>query len=177
MSRSTTSHFNIKADLDKLDQHSAAFMSTMIMKDLQEGLQDHSLNHTQKKFLKSVITQGTMKFYLFPSFNPAEPSIGVASKNLKAIMHVAFHTTDKKFLKFYDSPYIIDLLHIHSFQKGEGRKLMAAFKELQKATNVPGSLWTESEKNVDYFKQFGFENLGRLGSDGEFLMMLPKDAK
>lgn len=74
-----------------------------------------------------------MKFYLASALNPAEPSVGLVSKNLKSIMYVALNTTGKKFLKFYNSPYVLELLHIHSFQKGEGRKLIVAFIELQKS--------------------------------------------
>lgn len=174
MSHTDESRIAVKTFLDMMNYQTANLMSTMQTDNLQQGLQDNSLNSIQKTFIKSLIKQGIMKFYLAPSLNPAEPSVGLVSKNLKAIMYVALNTTDKKHLKVYDSPYVLDLLHIHSFQKGEGRKLMEAFKEIHKETDVPGSLWTESTENVGYFKQFGFEDLGRIGKENEFLMKLPK---
>lgn len=117
--------------------------------------------------------QGEQNFYIVPTFNPNEPSVGLMSKNLNAVMFVALNRTDKRFLEHYDSPQIVDLLHIHSYRKGEGEKLMEAFLQIQGNLNIPGSLWTEASTTMNYFEKYGFENLGKLGSNSEFLMKLP----
>src|SRR5690606_2314274 len=104
---------------------------------------------------------------------PGEPGVGLISRNTKAIMCIALNTTNKKYLQYYNSKYILDLLHIHSFRKGEGKKLMEAFLRIRRNLNIPGSLWTESSENVKYFEKYGFINLGRLGDSSEFLLKLP----
>ncbi|MGV3466870.1 MAG: hypothetical protein ACO1OT_16460, partial [Heyndrickxia sp.] len=111
MSHTSLSHINVKDILNELDDNSANLISTMTIHNLQQQLQNSLLNEYETKFIKSIIKLGTMKFYLVPSINPAEPSIDIISKNLKAAMYVALHTTHE-FYEFYNSPWILDLLHI-----------------------------------------------------------------
>lgn len=171
MSHASISHFMVKPFLDQLTKKTGNEISTMMMNKLKEELRKTS--NIQAQYIKEIINQGNFKFFIVPSLNPSEPSIGLVSKNLKSIMFLALNTTDKKFLKYYNSPFILDLLHIHSFQKGEGRKLMEAFLQIHRNLNIPGSLWTETSENVSYFEKYGFECLGKLGANSDYLMKLP----
>lgn len=130
MSHASISHSMVKPFLDQLTIRAGNEISTMMMNKLKEELRKTS--NIQAKFIKEIMNQGNLEFFIVPGLNPSEPSIGLVSKNLKSIMSLALNTTDKKFLKYYNSPFILDLLHIHSFQKGEGRKLMEAFLQSPK---------------------------------------------
>jgi len=173
MYHTSSSHFNGKAFLARFTLKEASEVSNSTLNNLKTELSKKETPEDGAKFLKAIMNQGVMKFFIVPNLNPNEPSIGLMSKNLKSIMFVALNTTDKKFLKQYNSPFILDLLHIHSYQKGEGKKLMEAFLQIHRSLNIPGSLWTEVSENVSYFERFGFENLGKLGKNSEFLMKLP----
>ena len=50
---------------------------------------------------------------------------------------------------------------------------MEAFLQIHRNLNIPGSLWTETSENVSYFEKYGFECLGKLGANSEYLMKLP----
>jgi len=108
----------------------------------------------------------------FVSSSPFARSIGVMSMNLKAVMVIALRTTSR-FQERYGSAYTLELVHLHSFQKGEGKKLMEAFLSIQQDLDVPGSVWVEEIETVSYYEQFGFRNVGQLGSNEEFLMIVP----
>ena len=172
MLQASISHFNSKYILEQLNESDAKEITDYTIEALKERLKEKTISSHEKKFIESLIKLGEETLYLFFSFNPAEPGIYLVSKNLKGVMCVALNTTDKKFIKYFNSPLVLDLLHIHSFKKGEGTHLIGWYKKLQEDLNIPGSLWTEIENNVEYFKRFGFESLGNLGSNGEYLMKL-----
>lgn len=171
MSHTKASHKILKDLLDHLNMNSAQMLTAKTLKSLHEQIQRKTTTPLERKFISGLIKLGTIKYFLIP--DPFENSICIVSKNLNALMSVALHTTDRSFLNLYKSAFILDLLHIHSYQKGEGKKLIEEFKTFQQELNIPGSLWTEVDENVHYFKQYGFENLGKLGSNGEYLMKLP----
>lgn len=173
MSQASTSHARFKTVLKGLTRDKADEITNVMMTEFKKTLSTKKISVLEANFIKEIMKQGEQNFYIVPTFNPNEPSVGLMSKNLNAVMFVALNRTDKRFLKHYDSPQIVDLLHIHSYRKGEGEKLMEAFLQIQGNLNIPGSLWTEASKTMNYFEKYGFENLGKLGSNSEFLMKLP----
>lgn len=175
MSHTSSSRSNIKSLLAQFNTKRASELSNIMINNLKRELSKKETSVINANFIREIMNQGAMKFFIVPTTNLNEPSIGVMSKNLKSIMYINLNTTHKKFLEHYNSPYILDLLHIHSFHKGEGGRLMEAFLQIQKNLNIPGSLWTESIENVSYFEKFGFVNLGKLGDNSEFLMKLPAE--
>ncbi|MFJ7736270.1 hypothetical protein ACIQ2D_07970 [Lysinibacillus sp. NPDC097287] len=177
MSHTAVQHLYFKKFLGNLNTTSAHSRSMKLIGAFQFDMQNPKLEKLKKKFIKSLFKQAPKKFFLHPTENENEPSIYLVSKSLKSVMAIAMDTTNKKHLSLYNSPYILHLRHIHSYRKGEGRELMQAYKEIQKELNIPGALYAESEELVDYYKQFGFENLGKLGDSGEFLMKLPVGTK
>jgi hypothetical protein len=56
-------------------------------------------------------------------------------------------------------------------QKGEGYKMMQKVIDLAKNIHSPICLWTDSEKNVQYFERYGFKNHGKLGENDDYMMV------
>lgn len=173
MSQAATSHSSFKTILKGLTQVKAVEITNVMMTEFKKAISTKKTPVLETNFIKEIMKQGEQNFFIVPTFIPNEPSVGLMSKNLNAVMHVALNRTDKKFLKHYDSPQILDLLHLHSYRKGEGKKLMEAFLHIQGNLHIPGSLWTETIETMNYFEKYGFENLGELGDSSEFLMKLP----
>lgn len=155
--------------LSKMDEE----IAIQITKNTIKNIKNTQYNNLESKFIDLLTQRAGKDYYIIPTIDPNEQSIGIISPNLKAIMYVATNTTRKDLLEIYNTPVVLELLHIHSFEKGSGKILMEIYVELQKALNISGSLWTESIENVRYFQNYGFENLGSLGFNKEFLMKLP----
>ncbi|MFF2092953.1 hypothetical protein [Paenibacillus sp. NPDC058174] len=173
MSYALATHSMLNEVMKKLNPILLNQISNQTMNSLKEKISKDK-NSFDIKFITEILKQGKQGSFIVPNIAvPGEPGIGIISENINAIMCLALNTTDKKFLRHYNSKYILDLLHIHSFRKGEGKKLMETFLYIQSNLNIPGSLWTESIDNVKYFEKYGFINLGRLGKSSEFLMKLP----
>lgn len=51
------------------------------------------------------------------------------------IMFLALNAANEKFLRLYDYPSVLELLHIHSLQKGEVSSLTEVFKKIYVASN------------------------------------------
>ncbi|MGG4145717.1 hypothetical protein ABEW34_21710 [Paenibacillus algorifonticola] len=152
-----------------------------LLNELKGSLSTDSQLINRNKYFKEIIKHGGKEFFLIKGikhFPYIGPSIILVPKNKKAIMFLALNSTKQKFLDLYDSPEIISLLHIHSYKKGEGKKLMEVFLQIQRSLDIPGSLYTESIELVDYYKKYGFINLGKLGRNtwgirSQYLMKLP----
>ena len=174
MSHKSLLHSQSKALLEELNKTSAISISLNMLKNLDQQFYKEKLTAEERMFNSALIQHGTINSYIVPGLNSFESSIGVVSLNLTSIMFLALKATNKKFLSLYDYPFVLELQHIYSMQKSEVSSLIEVFKKVQKRVNVPGALSTESEQNVDFFKRFGFDNLGLLGDNGEFLLMLPR---
>lgn len=126
-----------------------------------------------KKFLREMIIQGQRNYFLVNGAKFNIPAVGLVSKSLKAVMFLSFNITDSKFIDLFKSDDVLQLRHIHSFEKGQGKELMNDFLQIHKTLNTPGSLFTETAKLVSYYEEFGFINSGKRGDNSEYLMKLP----
>lgn len=69
---------------------------------------------------------------------------------------------------YNDTPILLELLEIHSLQKGEGYKLMKQVIAIGKCLNIPITLWAETNENMLYFTRYSFTNLSKV--ENEYLM-------
>ncbi|MFP7200194.1 hypothetical protein SFC08_04390 [Lysinibacillus halotolerans] len=123
------------------------------------------------EYLKWIVEQSKSNFYL--GIRGSE--ITLIKRNFKGALTIGYNTPRDDLKHFYNGyDYIIELLNIHSFKKGEGYKMMKLLIELSKKAQSPISLYTETEVNVKYFERYGFVNIGRMGINNEYLMILNK---
>lgn len=122
------------------------------------------------EFLKLLLVEGRSNYYL--QFNDEQKAFILLKRNLKGMMIIG-HNTPLSIIgeHFSGVPKVLELIQIHSVQKGEGRKMLKTLIKLAKALNLDIVLWAETEKNTKYFESYGFENLGSLGDKEENLMV------
>lgn len=99
-------------------------------------------------------------------------------KNRKAVMSVRFpfpHDEIKHLFPKGNKQRAIELDQLHSFQKGEGIKLLKKVIGFSERIGRPILLWTETDRASNYFRNFGFKDKGLIGIDGERLLIrVPK---
>lgn len=156
---------------DKNHQKLIINNSKLDVDDMISSIKSMGLNESEKKFLKLVVEEARSNFYM--EFNQDDIAFILIKRNFKGFIRIA-HNRPKQELKDYynGSEYIIDLLNIHSYEKGEGYKMMKRVLRFGKELKLPIHLWTEDIKNVLYFEKYGFKNVGQLGENKEYLMIL-----
>lgn len=178
MSHTSRMHSYYNSFLARINLEKANRKSIRMERILRIKLRIFSSSRTtsvEAIYFQEILKQTDSLFFV--SNSPFARSIGLMSKNLKAIMYLALRTTNTKYLEYYNFPFVLELIHLHSFKKGEGRKLMEAFLKIQRNLKIPGSLWVETSEIVSYYEKYGFKNLGKLGSNSEFLMILPVETE
>lgn len=125
----------------------------------------------EKAFLSAILVEARSNFFM--QFNEKKRVFLLYKRNFKGLMIIG-HNTPRTNLKGYFNghEFVLELVIIHSSQKGEGHKMIKRLLYLKKILKLPIVLWTESEKNVLYFEKYGFKNKGKLGDNNEFLMVL-----
>lgn len=149
--------------LEKKSQNSRNFIKMVLR---ENGV-------TNKKiifYLKWVLEMSEKKFYL------SSPSAGVfflISQDLKSGVTFRFCTSlteaTKKILKVYNE--CIEIIDLHSIEKGNGSKIINEFIVLSKNIQLPLALYAETDELVKYYQQFDFVNHGKHGENNEFLML------
>lgn len=132
---------------------------------------DDGLNSEKDKaFVKAILIEARSNYYMV--FNADKKAFILTKRNFKGAMIIG-HYTPVGILKDYFNGYekVIELVHIHSAQKGEGHKMMKNILKLKKELKIPIMLWAETDDNAHYFEKYGFKNYGRLGEIGEYLMI------
>lgn len=143
----------------------------MDIEDIIYSIENMSLNESEKKFLKLIVEEAKSNFYM--EFNQEDIAFLLIKRNFKGFIRIAHNKPKEESRDYYNgSEYIIDLLNIHSYKKGEGHKMMKRVLRFGKELKLPIHLWTETKENVLYFEKYGFKNLGQLGDSGEYLMVL-----
>ena len=67
--------------------------------------------------------------------------------------------------------FVIEVLNIHSLQKGEGYKVMQMVIDLSNQLQSPICLMVETEQHQKYFERYGFKNLVALEKENEYTMI------
>lgn len=145
--------------------------SKLDVEDILYSIKNMNLLESEKKFLNLLIEEARSNFYM--EYNEVDKAFFLIKRNFKGFIKIAHYKPNEKFKDYYNgSEYIIDLLNIHSYEKGEGHKMMKRVLRIGKELKLPLHLLTETKDNVLYFENHGFKNLGQLGDSEEFLMVL-----
>ncbi|WP_251517731.1 hypothetical protein [Staphylococcus sp. Marseille-Q6910] len=93
------------------------------------------------------------------------------TKDFKGSIKFSIRKPNPKLIEHYNSAWIIEIDNLNSLKKGYGKLLLSEILSIATSINAEVSLWTEYKKNTKYFKQYGFESLGKLGHANENLMI------
>jgi len=122
-------------------------------------------------FVKAILIEARSNYYMI--YNSDSKAFILTKRNFKGVMIIG-HYTPVEILKDYFKGYekVIELVHIHSAKKGEGRKMMKTILKFKKDLEIPIMLWAETDDNAHYFENYGFKNYGRKGNEDEHLLIL-----
>lgn len=122
------------------------------------------------QYLKWVLKQTEINFYL--AILPQGRGLILFKQNLKAALVIGFNRPQEEIKPFVPGhDFVLEILNLHSIQKGEGYKIMQKVMDLAKQIDSPICLWTDAEKNVHYFERYGFKNHGKIGESTEWMML------
>lgn len=142
----------------------------ILMAELSAMEKDKNADEKAKRYLKWVAKQTEFNFYL--ALLPKGNGLILLKQNLKATLVLGFNRPNERLKQFFEGHnLILELLNIHSMQKGEGYKVMQKVIDLSKKIDSPICLWAETEEVVQYFERYGFENYGKLEGNNEFMMV------
>ena len=134
---------------------------------------DQKADEKAKQYLKWILKQTEFNFYL--SILPQGQGLVLLKQNLKAVLVIGFnrpHQDLKPFVEGHD--FVIEVLNIHSLQKGEGYKVMQKVIDLSNQLQTPICLMVETEEHQKYFERYGFKNLVALEKENEYTMIFQK---
>lgn len=161
--------FDTISDFNK--QKQIIEISKFDVEDILFSIKNMGLNESEKNFLKLILEEARSNFYM--EFIKADIAFLLIKRNFKGFIRIAHNKPKEESKDYYNgAEYIIDLLNIHSYEKGEGHKMMKRVLRLGKELKLPIPLWTETKENVLYFENYGFKNVGQLGDNKEYLMIL-----
>lgn len=147
-----------------------------LMTEIAALEKDKNANEKVKQYLKWVLKQTEFNFYL--AILPQGRGLILYKQNLKAALVIGLNRPHEEVKPFFPGhEFVLEILNIHSLQKGEGYKMMKKVMELAEQTQLPICLWTDSEKNVQYFERYGFKNCGKIGESTEWMMVFEHEKK
>ncbi|WP_059043925.1 hypothetical protein [Paenibacillus rubinfantis] len=145
--------------------------SDMVRKNLKgilKGFGDK--NSKQKTYLSWILEMSEKDFYLL---SPAQGQFFLMNRKLNSAVLFRYCTTiteeTKRILK--DCDECIEIIELHSTERGQGTRIMSDFIHLSQITQLPLALYAETIELTHYYEKFNFVNHGKLGSNKEFLML------
>ncbi|MDS3867941.1 hypothetical protein RJB92_07060 [Staphylococcus hominis] len=125
---------------------------------------------THKIFIQEVILLNK-KYYLY-CFGG---DISLITKDFKALIKFNIRRPNPLLSQYFKSGWIIEIDNLNSLKKGHGKMLLKDILAISTKLNLESCLWTESEKNTEYFRKYKFESIGKVGKDNEDLMIRRKE--
>ena len=120
----------------------------------------------QQSFLKEIMWSTNKGVYLAKLGN----GMILYTKDFKGAIAFNLKIAGTIQKKLIEEKWIIEVDELHSYQKGKGKFLLNLILNVSNNIGVPVTLWTETKDNVEYFKKYDFVNLGKRGTNGEYLM-------
>lgn len=137
--------------------------------------ENFALNNVVRSYLKWIIEMTEKGYYVSI---PSPGAFLLINSDIKSAVTFRYCTTiteaTKRILKVYNE--CIEIIELHSIEKGQGSKIMNEFIALSHKIQLPLALYTETEELVRYYQKYDFHNHGKLGSNNEFLMLRIPDS-
>ncbi|MCT2210435.1 hypothetical protein M3D73_02635 [Staphylococcus epidermidis] len=123
-----------------------------------------------KTFIQEVILLN--KKYYFYCFGG---DISLITKDFKALIKFNIRKPNPLLKQYFNSEWIIEVDNLNSLKKGHGKMLLKDILAISTKLKLEACLWSESEKNTEYFRKYKFESIGKVGKDNENLMIRRKE--
>ncbi|GLI09661.1 hypothetical protein YDYSG_56930 [Paenibacillus tyrfis] len=171
MNQSELAHKAFLELVKNFDIEHAKIGSTNTRNSLKYLLENNLVdNKKQKLYLRWLLKMSGKEFYLFQR---ADGVFMLLNQDLKSAATCRYCTSIKKATKSILKNYneLIEIVDLHSIEKGHGSKIMDEFITLSREIELPLSLYSETKQLVEYYQQFDFVNYGKHGVNKEFLML------
>jgi hypothetical protein len=152
---------------------STEFVRNLLNKDLPKLRKGKATK--QVLYVNWMLKMSKKKFYLMRYGQDAISFFDINLNSMIATRYCYTITNETKAIFKDLYKHAIEIVSLHSYKKGEGKRLIKEAITLSRNINLPLVLYTETEDLVKYYEQFNFVNYGILGSNNEYLMIrLPK---
>ncbi len=141
-----------------------------LMGEISAMEKDPKANEKAKKYLKWILKQTEFNFHL--SLLPKGQGLVLLKQNLKAVLVIGFNRPHQELEPFVDGhDFVLEILNLHSLQKGEGYKVMQKVMDLSNKLQSPITLIVETDEHEKYFERYGFKNEGAFENENERMMV------
>lgn len=142
----------------------------MLIAEIAAMEKSPNLNEKVLPYLKWVLKETEINFYL--AILPQGRGLVLLKQNLKAVLIIGLNRPHQEIQSYFpEHEFVLEILNIHSLQKGEGYKIMQKVLGLAQKIETPICLWTDNQENVQYFERYGFKNHGpQPGSNDNLLI-------
>ena len=134
------------------------------------GLLQILINDPEKHsrgFILGLLKLTESDFYILPLGN----TIQLFTKDFKGTIAFNLRKPNENHAECFNVPLMIEVDALHSKEKGHGKQLMNSVIKIADTINVPVCLWTETQKNTQYFKKYAFKTYGKRGEKNEELLI------
>ncbi|WP_338472474.1 hypothetical protein R4Z10_06950 [Niallia sp. XMNu-256] len=141
-----------------------------LMAEIASLEKDKNANEKAKQYLKWILKQTEFNFYL--ALLPKGQGLMLLKQNSKAVLVIGLNRPQQELKPIVEGhEFVIEILNIHSLQKGEGYKIMQKVMGLSNQLHTPICLVVETEEQQKYFGRYGFKDYGALEKDNERMMI------
>lgn len=145
-----------------------------LMAEISAMEKDKKADEKAKQYLKWILKQTEFNFYL--ALLPKGQGLVLLKQNLKAVLVIGFNRPHQELQSFVQGhDFVLEILNIHSLQKGEGTKMMQKVMNLSNQLHSPITLIVQTEDQGKYFERFGFKTYSALEKENERTMILQND--
>ncbi|WP_428911684.1 hypothetical protein [Niallia sp. Krafla_26] len=142
-----------------------------LMAEIAAMEKDQKADEKAKQYLKWILKQTEFNFYL--ALLPKGQGLVLLKQNSKAVLVIGLNRPHEELKPFVEElDFVLEILNIHSLQKGEGFKIMKKVMDLSNHLQSPITLIVENDEQQKYFERYGFKNVGALEKENERIMIL-----
>lgn len=120
----------------------------------------------QRSFIQ-LILKLTDKFLLY-NF---DGDIFLITHDFKGMIKFNIRKPNVLHKKHFNDGWMIEIDNLNSIKKGYGKLLLNTIIAVSEEIKLDLCLWTETDKNTQYFVRYGFESKGKVGQNKENLMI------
>jgi hypothetical protein len=145
-----------------------------LMAEIAAMEKDKEADPKAKQYLKWILKQTEFNYLL--ALLPKGRGLVLLKQNFKAVLVIGFNRPSQELKPFVQGhDFVLEILNIHSLQKGEGYKMMRKVMDLSEKLRSPITLIVETEQQQQYFERYGFKNYGAIEEENERMMIYHND--
>ncbi|KXA38889.1 hypothetical protein [Staphylococcus lugdunensis] len=123
--------------------------------------------HTE--FIKGIVQLRNKYFIYCDSGN-----VLLITKDFKGMIKFNIRKPNELFKSHFNDNWMIEIDNLNSIKRGNGKQLLKDVLGIASKINVEVCLWTENDRNTNYFDNYGFSSVGKIGRNNENLMIKRK---